>query len=88
MFSLKNSRFASFIVAVAMIVTLALPAVTFADQPRKRGRHRDKKAEKFINRHDARDGRWDGRDPRWRGRRERWDDDWRDDRRPRRKRRR
>jgi hypothetical protein len=34
-------------------------------QGRWRGRNkRNKKAEKFINGHDARDGRWDGRGPR------------------------
>ncbi len=29
----------------------------------KRGRGLDKKEDKFINGHDARDGRWDGRGP-------------------------
>lgn len=29
----------------------------------KRGRGLDKKEDKFINDHDARDGRWDGRGP-------------------------
>jgi len=29
----------------------------------RRGSHWDKKCEKFVNCHDARDGRWDGRGP-------------------------
>jgi hypothetical protein len=29
----------------------------------QRGSHGDKKCEKFVNCHDARDGRWDGRGP-------------------------
>ena len=32
-------------------------------------RLRSKKEEKFINGHDARDGRWDGRGPKFKGRR-------------------
>ena len=36
---------------------------------RKRGRGIDKKDEKFINGHDARDGRWDGRGPKPKSRR-------------------
>ena len=56
-------------------------------QGRGRGRgnsHWDKKCEKFVNCHDARDGRWDGRGPNrrsrssnnafWRHRRNRNDD--------------
>ncbi len=35
----------------------------------RRGRYLDKKDEKFINGHDARDGRWDGRGPKSRDRR-------------------
>ncbi|MGH9835304.1 MAG: hypothetical protein ACREBD_38000, partial [Blastocatellia bacterium] len=38
----------------------------------RRDRDRDKKAEKFINGHDARDGRFDGRGPRVRDRRDGW----------------
>jgi hypothetical protein len=49
------------------ILLLALPAVSVA-QGRGRGRGRgpdwDKKCAKFVNCHDARDGRWDGRGPR------------------------
>jgi hypothetical protein len=50
-----------------LVLLLALPAVSMA-QGRGRGRGRgpdwDKKCAKFVNCHDARDGRWDGRGPR------------------------
>ena len=54
----------------ALILTLALPIISFA-QGRGNGRGRgqgqgpnlDKKCAKFVNCHDARDGRWDGRGP-------------------------
>lgn len=36
---------------------------------RERRRNLDKKEEKFINGHDARDGRWDGRGPKSKSRR-------------------
>ena len=49
-------------ILLGLIVLVAMPAVSFA-QGRGRGRGRDKKIEKFINGHDARDGRWDGRGP-------------------------
>src|SRR5262245_35349862 len=74
MFKLKTLRFALITFALAMVVNLALSGVTFAKHGRGRGRFSDKKAEKFINGHDARDGRWDGRGPRFRDRRDR--DDW------------
>jgi hypothetical protein len=66
MLKLKTLRFALLTFAMAMVVNLALSEVTFAKQKRGRGRFSDKKAEKFINGHDARDGRWDGRGPRFR----------------------
>jgi hypothetical protein len=90
MFKLRTLRFALLITTLAVVVNLALSIETFAQ---RRGRFNDKKAGKFINGHDARDGRWDGRGPRARfgdrrGRdrrfrfRDRWDrDDWRDRRR-------
>ncbi|HEY3025048.1 MAG TPA: hypothetical protein VGJ55_02730 [Pyrinomonadaceae bacterium] len=50
----------------ALIVVCAAPATSLA-QGRGRGHGRgpdlDKKRAKFINGHDARDGRWDGRGP-------------------------
>lgn len=60
---------------VAMIVTMAVPATTFAKQHgRDRGYNKwEKKCEKFVNCHDARDGRVDGRGRRF--------DDWSRDRR-------
>ena len=87
----KTPRFALLIIALAMVVNMALSDVTFGKQ--RHGRFNDKKSGKFINGHDARDGRWDGRGPRSRfgdrrGRddrfrfRDRWD---RDDRRSRRR---
>lgn len=39
----------------------SMPASGFAQG---RGRGQDKKSDKFVNGHDARDGRWDGRGPR------------------------
>jgi len=91
MLKLKTLRFALLITTLATAVNMALSVETFAKQ--RRGRFNDKKAEKFINGHDARDGRWDGRGPRFRFGdrrdhdrrfrfRDRWDrDEWRDRRR-------
>jgi hypothetical protein len=42
------------------------------DRRRRRDRNRDRKADKFINGHDARDGRFDGRGPRERDRGDGW----------------
>ena len=64
MFKLRTLRFALMITALAVVVNLALSVETLAKQ--RRGRFNDKKAGKFINGHDARDGRWDGRGPRFR----------------------
>jgi len=47
-------------ILLGLILVVAMPALTFAQG---RGRGRDKKIEKFVNGHDARDGRWDGRGP-------------------------
>jgi hypothetical protein len=91
MLKLRTLRIAMLTTILAIVVNLALSHVTFAQ--RGRGRFNDKKSGKFINGHDARDGRWDGRGPRFRfgdrrdrGRRfifrDRWDrDGWRDRRR-------
>jgi hypothetical protein len=62
MLRFRTLRFALLITALAIVVNMALSDVTFAKQ--RRGRFNDKKAGKFINGHDARDGRWDGRGPR------------------------
>src|SRR5262245_57310956 len=93
MLKLRTLRFSLLITILAIAVNLAMSGETFAKQ--RRGRFNDKKAEKFINGHDARDGRWDGRGPRSRfgdrwdrdGRfrfgnrrdRDEWRDRWRDD---------
>ena len=61
MLRLKTLRFALVITTLAMAVNMALSGETFAKQ--RRGRFDDKKDGKFINGHDARDGRWDGRGP-------------------------
>ncbi len=63
-------------IMAAMIIMLVFSSLTLADPSHKRGNFRDKrdrKERKFINGHDARDGRWDGRGPR-NMRRGGWDD--------------
>jgi len=62
MLKLRTLRFALLATTLAIVVNVALSGEAFAKQ--KRGRFNDKKAGKFINGHDARDGRWDGRGPR------------------------
>jgi len=74
MLNLRTLRFALLITTLAIVVNIMLSDVIFAKP--KRGRFFDKKAEKFINGHDARDGRWDGRGPRRRFV-HRWDHDGR-----------
>ena len=57
------------VAAFTLIVTMALPvAVSAKDKYKGRRRGRDfdrfsRKCDKFVNCHDARDGRWDGRGP-------------------------
>lgn len=51
------------LVLMSLLLLSALPTIASA-QGRGRGRGQDKKLDKFINGHDARDGRWDGRGPR------------------------
>jgi hypothetical protein len=59
----RTNKFLNLILFGA-IVLLALPAVSFAQgRGRGRGANLDKKCAKFVNCHDARDGRWDGRGP-------------------------
>lgn len=69
----KGSKFVK-ATLLGLILLVAMPVLTFA-QGRGRGRGRDKKIEKFVNGHDARDGRWDGRGPNRNISRNRW---WRD----------
>lgn len=48
-----------------VVLMLALPAASLAQgRGRGRGPDWDKKCGKFVNCHDARNGRWDGRGPR------------------------
>jgi hypothetical protein len=85
MLRLKTLRFALLTLVLAIAANLALSSVTFAKDKRGRGRNSDKKSEKFVNGHDARDGRWDGRGPKWKGK-NKWDDIyWYDDHRGRRR---
>ena len=51
------------LVLASLFLLAALPVMASA-QGRGRGRGQDKKLDKFVNGHDARDGRWDGRGPR------------------------
>ncbi|MFS8084399.1 MAG: hypothetical protein ACMG6H_02125 [Acidobacteriota bacterium] len=50
------------LVLVSLFLLASVPALASA-QGRGRGRGQDKKLDKFVNGHDARDGRWDGRGP-------------------------
>jgi hypothetical protein len=65
------------ILTVVLLLVVAVPATSFGKDRGRRGRGRDfdnRKCGKFVNCHDARDGRWDGRGPR--RNLSRWD--WRD----------
>ena len=53
------------IAVLCLLVGLSIPIdVLGQGRGRRAGRGQDKKCEKFVNCHDARDGRWDGRGPR------------------------
>ena len=76
----KVFRFALLSLTLTFVFNFALSTVSFAHGKGYRGRQGDKKAEKFVNGHDARDGRLDGRGPRFRAR-ERWRrNEWRENR--------
>ena len=78
----KNKRSALWAVVLMLVVAVAAPVFAAAPQGRGRGKGKDKqekKAEKFKNGHDARDGRWDGRGPRDDRGRNDDDDDYDDD---------
>lgn len=77
MFKLLTWRSVSLTFTLVILVTMALSGSTFAKNKQGRGRFNDRKADKFINGHDARDGRWDGRGPRDRFRHRRDHDDFR-----------
>jgi len=52
------------LVLLSLFLLAVLPTMASA-QGRGRGRAHDKKWSKFVNGHDARDGRWDGRGSRY-----------------------
>jgi len=64
---LKNRQNLVSLAGLALLLALALPGTAFADQRnRGQGSNYDKRARKcgkFVNCHDARDGRWDGKGP-------------------------
>lgn len=79
MFNLKDKRSVLCAAIGLLSLVLTLPSVAVA-KPHGKGRGSDKKKEKFVNGHDARDGRWDGRGPKGKHRHDRDDDDRNDDR--------
>lgn len=66
----RNHRTSFAIAIMALLLALSIPATSLGND-RGRGRNddrdwskRDRKCRKFVNCHDARDGRWDRRGPR------------------------
>ena len=51
------------ILIVGLVVVFGASSKAMAQGRGRHGSHFDKKCEKFVNCHDARDGRWDGRGP-------------------------
>lgn len=64
--STSTNIFGILVLGLLMIFTAATD--TMAQGRGRRVSHWDKKCSKFVNCHDARDGRWDGRGPNRRGR--------------------
>jgi len=63
---LAAKRNVLFLIVFSLALAIALPATAFGQgrgNGRGRGPDMDKKCGKFVNCHDARDGRWDGRGP-------------------------
>ena len=60
---LKRNR-KLWLMLMSLFLLVSLPVVTLA-QGRGRGRGQERKIDRFVNGHDARDGRWDGRGPRF-----------------------
>ena len=52
------------ILVLSLLMIFAVSTDANAQGRGRRGSHWDKKCSKFVNCHDARDGRWDGRGPR------------------------
>jgi hypothetical protein len=57
----QGKLFGILVLSLLMVVSVATDAMGQGRGRRARGF--DKKCEKFVNCHDARDGRWDGRGP-------------------------
>ena len=72
-----HKRTALWTVVLMLIFALGVPGLAMA-QGKGKGRGQEKKAGKFKNGHDARDGRWDGKGPRG-NRDDRYTDDDDDD---------
>jgi len=51
------------ILVVGLVLLFGASSDAMAQGRGRRSSHWDKKCEKFVNCHDARDGRWDGRGP-------------------------
>ena len=64
--TLKRNR-KIWLILISLFLLAAVPVVASA-QGRGRGWGQEKKLDKFVNGHDARDGRWDGRGPDYRRR--------------------
>ena len=58
----KGKLFGILVLSLLMIVSVATDAMG-QGRGRRASRGFDKKCDKFVNCHDARDGRWDGRGP-------------------------
>lgn len=80
MSTLKTKRVLVCTAILSLFIAIVLPSAAYANNDRGRGQERryerrddrrggnyrrdKRKQEKFVNGHDARDGRWDGRGPR------------------------
>ena len=51
------------ILIVGLVILFGASSAAMGQGRSRRASHLDKKCEKFVNCHDARDGRWDGRGP-------------------------
>lgn len=60
---MKGSRKLFGIVALGLLMLLSVSVDTMGQGRGRRVSRSDKKCSKFVNCHDARDGRWDGRGP-------------------------
>ena len=58
-----TSRYLFGIVVLSLLMIVTVSSDVMAQGRGRRASHDDKKCAKFVNCHDARDGRWDGRGP-------------------------